>query len=410
MEEYDVVIAGAGPAGLSTAIELSKKKVKVLLLEKGKIGDCEKVWSCFEGQVKKFNLEKAVIKKISKIRIFSEFGTDVKVRAKIAMFDEKKLLLLLKSRINKKYCTIIENASFIDFERSSNRVIVKTRNKSYLSKILVDCSGTNSPIVKKLNLQKNSNYMKFCGVLIENSSIKQNEALVFDIAFDSPNNTYFWIEPIGGKKAWVGTTNYVKRQNVIKTKVLEKELGKYIKLRNLKGKKTVKRKGIVPLYDNYKTYFDNIILVGDSATQTPTDGYGLISALENSKIAAKVIKSSIKERNYSKKFLKNYEREWKKKLGVTYHFMRINQYFLSNFKTEDFDKFVVAISKFPKDKFIKSMKQDLNFSEIKILFKHIKSVFPISKMIGLIPARDYFRLTKEIFKFTFFLLRNLRTL
>ena len=37
-EEYDVIIVGGGPAGLSTAIMCATRRLKVLLLEKGKMG------------------------------------------------------------------------------------------------------------------------------------------------------------------------------------------------------------------------------------------------------------------------------------------------------------------------------------------------------------------------------------
>lgn len=37
MKKYDVIIVGAGPAGIFTALELAEKNMKILLLEKGKI-------------------------------------------------------------------------------------------------------------------------------------------------------------------------------------------------------------------------------------------------------------------------------------------------------------------------------------------------------------------------------------
>jgi flavin-dependent dehydrogenase len=41
MEEFDVIIVGAGPAGLSIGSELSKNH-KILVIEKNKIGETNK--------------------------------------------------------------------------------------------------------------------------------------------------------------------------------------------------------------------------------------------------------------------------------------------------------------------------------------------------------------------------------
>ena len=47
MESFDVIIVGAGPAGLLLAKELSKKH-KVIILEKNKIGDTNKSWVSYK--------------------------------------------------------------------------------------------------------------------------------------------------------------------------------------------------------------------------------------------------------------------------------------------------------------------------------------------------------------------------
>lgn len=41
---YDVAIIGGGPAGLSIGAELSKKGHKVLVIEKGDIGETDRSW------------------------------------------------------------------------------------------------------------------------------------------------------------------------------------------------------------------------------------------------------------------------------------------------------------------------------------------------------------------------------
>ncbi|MEM4755910.1 MAG: FAD-dependent monooxygenase [Candidatus Woesearchaeota archaeon] len=60
MEYYDVIIAGAGPAGLMLAKELSKKQT-VLVLEKGELGKTNKSWLTYEDRWKKEKFPKTYI-------------------------------------------------------------------------------------------------------------------------------------------------------------------------------------------------------------------------------------------------------------------------------------------------------------------------------------------------------------
>ena len=60
MDKYDIIIAGAGPAGMSAAVELSKH-FKVLILEKQKPGTTQSTWYSYEDRAKKYQLEDAVV-------------------------------------------------------------------------------------------------------------------------------------------------------------------------------------------------------------------------------------------------------------------------------------------------------------------------------------------------------------
>lgn len=55
MDSYDVIIIGAGPAGLLLSKELSKK-YSVLVLEKNKVGDTNKNWLTYEDRWNKWKI------------------------------------------------------------------------------------------------------------------------------------------------------------------------------------------------------------------------------------------------------------------------------------------------------------------------------------------------------------------
>ena len=86
---------------------------------------------------------------------------------------------------------------------------------------------------------------------------------------------------------------------------------------NIKGKvKWIeKRAGSIPIGPT-KTYFDRVLLIGDAAGMCkPWSGGGVIYSLTAAEIAAWTIKQAKDANDFSEKFLKKYEKGWKKSFG-----------------------------------------------------------------------------------------------
>jgi digeranylgeranylglycerophospholipid reductase len=74
--------------------------------------------------------------------------------------------------------------------------------------------------------------------------------------------------------------------------------------------------GAVPVSNPIETVLDNIILVGDAARHVdPLTGGGLTHCLEGGKIAGEVIGKAVKQKDFSKEFLSEYETRWKEAFG-----------------------------------------------------------------------------------------------
>ena len=90
MEQFDIIISGAGPAGLTAAIELATD-YKILLLEKNKPGTTTATWYSYADRAKAYDLEDAVAMRTDYIK-FTSPGQTHFMRDDCVIFDHNKVL------------------------------------------------------------------------------------------------------------------------------------------------------------------------------------------------------------------------------------------------------------------------------------------------------------------------------
>ncbi|MCX6163891.1 MAG: NAD(P)/FAD-dependent oxidoreductase, partial [Ignavibacteriae bacterium] len=109
---YDVIIIGAGPAGISTAIQLKRYGINFLLLEKDSIG--------------------GLLKNASLVENFPGFPKGISGLKLIDLF--KKHLSELGIRVKKE--------NVVDVDYKERFYLVKTDKNNFISKNLIIASGT----------------------------------------------------------------------------------------------------------------------------------------------------------------------------------------------------------------------------------------------------------------------------
>ena len=65
--DFDVVIAGAGPAGLGCALNFSMRGLRVLLVERGPIGRTEHTWVSFVDVLRDYQLCDAIVQEFARM-------------------------------------------------------------------------------------------------------------------------------------------------------------------------------------------------------------------------------------------------------------------------------------------------------------------------------------------------------
>ena len=156
MNSYDVVIVGAGTAGLILARELGKSNRKVLLLERKK----DLLEFSFNTLGSFINLDEfglthnVVAQDINTISFHSK-RMKRKIKSKLYILDKKQLHIEILESINNEFVTIKTDVNIknIETDIDGNYTAVTDQNKNkYIGKIFVDASGTKGVISKTVGL------------------------------------------------------------------------------------------------------------------------------------------------------------------------------------------------------------------------------------------------------------------
>jgi len=123
MEQYDVVIVGAGPAGLFMAKELSKD-FSVCVIEKNKIGETSKFWVVSNKNIKDNKLEDCVISKPHRCCYKDYTGKSIGgiIKDGNPIVDEHKVLKKWAEEAKRNRAVLRESTNFKKFIYKENNV------------------------------------------------------------------------------------------------------------------------------------------------------------------------------------------------------------------------------------------------------------------------------------------------
>lgn len=400
--KYDVVIVGSGPAGSVTARFAAEKGAQVIVLERRaeigvpvlcgegisrKIDD----WNIIEGS-------RWIAGKMDGARIYSPDKTCVTVEAKQAgnetgyvvyrdIFDQE----LAKNAI-KAGAEYMMNTQVTEVIKDGNKIKgVKAKHFDKEIEIetdmLVAADGVESKIAQMagINTRLDSKDLETCcQYTLSNIDVK-DAYCEFYLGKEIAPGGYIWVFP---KEKGIANVGIGILASLSEAGMAKKLLDDFIKKdpRLKKGQPLRFLAGAVPVSKPLiQTVFDNFIIIGDAARQVdPITGGGLTHCLEGGKIAGEVIGRAVKNKDFSKEFLLEYEKRWKKAFG-----QKINRNYVVKEILLDMDDKTL-------NKIADSLK-DVKFDEISThsLIKEIAKKHP-TLMIKLIPLLKYRKKFKEI--------------
>lgn len=327
-EEWDVIVVGGGPAGLSAARFSAELGLKVLLLESQ--SDIRAWKPCGEG-VSKTTFETAGIEPKPSIvmnelnmRVYAPNekyveipmqGYAINKDAFLQELAKKAVLAGAEIRVGEKVEGVI---------RDGRRIIgVRTaKEESIRGKVVVGADGYNSIVAKSSGLDNSTELIptyQYKMVGLELDSHTTGRIYVGSLA---PGG-YAWIFPKDEYTANVGIGVRGGPPKLYLDKFIKekREIFRRAKVIGFGG-------SVVPIGGIAREYVgDGVILIGDSAgTVIPFTGAGIHSSIAAGKCVSKVIGEAVRRGDVSKGSLMAFEREyegWMKRIRNSLRAMRV---------------------------------------------------------------------------------------
>jgi len=330
MADFDVIVAGAGPAGSTCALFLARQGLKVLLLDKAsfprdKICADNKTWLC-TSIVKELGLwpdfEKLPKQAISRMLFSTPGGEELnvemeedKIKREGTQYNVRRIVFddfLFQAAKRSNNVTVIEGFSVSQAVSLGDKVIgvkgidAQGKEIQYLASVVVGADGSTSAFAKSVGLnpvvkERHATNMRayFTGVECDREKVELHY-----LKGVCPG--YFWIFPVDGGLCNVGVG--VATKDVEKKSLdLEKMLSEIIsspkfsaRFSKAKQESPWKTWTVTVCGHRKKICGNGFVLIGDAAnTALSFSGEGVGPAMRSGKMAAEAIAKAFEEKNFS---------------------------------------------------------------------------------------------------------------
>ncbi len=314
---YDVIIIGAGPAGLMAARELKNENISFLILDSTrKIGlplRCAEI-TREDSFLELFgSTNYPFVKNRTSKFAFQTRDTKKVIKKNFLMLDKPQFLQWLAAPVKDK---VELKTEVQDITLEDKYLQLHTNRGIFQSKLVILGYGTNYRIQKQFGLvQKEIELVPCIGGLFKSDSVQQDTAIFY---YDEETHTASWVFPKQKGIVNAGSGIMLKAKHRQNLERLFKKAMKHFNI-TLTGQPSF---GGVFVTNGpiKKTYSDRMLVCGDAAGHVfGAIGEGIYFALKAGKIAGEIAKKATLSNNLSGKFLKRYEKEWKKAFGKIMH-------------------------------------------------------------------------------------------
>ena len=321
MDNYDVTIIGAGPAGVMAAWKAAQEGAHTLLIEREKNPGRK---PCAEGVLSEVlpDAEIAPLKEfaINKISGAYLYAPDEKKRVSVGgegyILDKPAFLQVLAERARARGSEIVYGTSVEDAVKENGSIVLSGKRSgkpfSVKSRVVIGCDGTGSIIARRFFPRRNYQVIAAFQYSMTNCRIEDETKLEIFVGHEKAPAGYIWIFPKGEGKANVGIG--------LKGSGAKQLLDRFIEVHPsvFNGAKVeVSQAAPVPVGGEVEEYVSNgLMLCGDAAGQViPLTGAGIHTSLVAGKIAGEVAGVAVREGDTTSDRLSEYREKFEELFG-----------------------------------------------------------------------------------------------
>ena len=295
---YDVIVAGAGPAGLRCAHLLEKSGLNILVLEsKPAIGKPVQCSGLISRNLDRFMSvpESCIEHRVKGAIVHGPGSREIRLEKPsnaAYVIDREAFDRFLASQVKSD----IQLQTELQKIRISSDVALTTNKGEFKSRALLGCDGPSSAVRKHFRVEPRELLQGIIAITDEPDRSGHVELFLDRDLCDG----FLWKIPRGK------STEY----GMLGSRVRFDQLTRFFRLNDVQER----RAGIIPV-GPCRSYFSRTLLVGDAAAQTkPWSGGGIIYSLTCADHAASTLVSCLKSGDLSEDALSSYEKEWKSEL------------------------------------------------------------------------------------------------